>query len=89
MPFFLWRFEEKKKFKFFERKRNEIFCYCKRLCKISWFEEALTIDANGKADNADLTSDLDDSLLNKFDCVIDSGVLFWCFDPQKSDIEYP
>lgn len=75
---------KRKNLNFLKEKEMRSFVTVKDFAKYLGFEEALTIDANGKADiNADLTSDLDDSLLNKFDCVIDSGVLFWCFDPAK------
>jgi hypothetical protein len=41
-----------------------------------------TLDINGKASiTLDLQQRLPHDLLGKFDCLIDAGVLFWCFDP--------
>jgi SAM-dependent methyltransferase len=46
------------------------------------FKQTETLDANGKASiNANLNEEVAPELAGRFDCVIDAGVLFWCFDP--------
>ena len=46
------------------------------------FKEVETLDINGKATlNINLQKELPKSLLSKYDLIIDSGVLFWCFEP--------
>ncbi len=46
------------------------------------FQTTETLDINGKATlNVDLTQTLPEELIGKYDCIIDGGVLFWCFEP--------
>lgn len=49
------------------------------------FARTETLDINGKAS---LTVNLDEEvpaqLIGAFDCLIDAGVLFWCFDPATA-----
>lgn len=46
------------------------------------FQSTQTLDINGKASlNVDLQEPLPAALRGAFDCVIDAGVLFWCFEP--------
>lgn len=46
------------------------------------FQSVDTLDINGKASlNVDLQAGMPQDLLGKFDCVIDAGVLFWCYEP--------
>jgi len=49
------------------------------------FTRTETLDVNGKAS---LTVNLDEevplALIGAFDCLIDAGVLFWCFDPASA-----
>lgn len=41
-----------------------------------------TLDVNGKASlTFNLQHEIPADLLGQFDCLIDAGVLFWCFDP--------
>lgn len=43
-----------------------------------------TLDINGRASlTLDLQQELPRDLVGKFDCLIDAGVLFWCFDPGR------
>ncbi len=49
------------------------------------FRRIETLDVNGKCSlTVDLHKDVPDSLMEQFDCVIDAGVLFWCFDPAAA-----
>lgn len=46
------------------------------------FQKVETLDINGKAMiNLDLQKSLPLELIEKYDFVIDAGVLFWCFEP--------
>ena len=46
------------------------------------FKKVETLDINGKASlNINLQNKLPKALLSQYDFIIDSGVLFWCFDP--------
>jgi hypothetical protein len=46
------------------------------------FSSVDTLDVNGKASiNLDLQGPLPESLIGKYDMVVDAGVLFWCFEP--------
>ena len=46
------------------------------------FKKVETLDINGKATlNINLQNKLPKALLSQYDFIIDSGVLFWCFDP--------
>jgi len=48
------------------------------------FETAVTLDINGNPTcKVDLQKSLPKDLVGKFDWVIDSGTLFWCFDIAK------
>jgi hypothetical protein len=44
-----------------------------------------TLDINGRASlTLNLQQQLPQELLGQFDCLIDAGVLFWCFDPASA-----
>lgn len=46
------------------------------------FESTETLDVNGKASiTHDLMLPVPDRLLERYDMIIDAGVLFWCFNP--------
>ena len=46
------------------------------------FKNVETLDINGKASlNLNLQNKLPKSQVSQYDFIIDSGVLFWCFDP--------
>jgi hypothetical protein len=46
------------------------------------FSSTETLDINGKTTlNVDLTKPLLPELIGQYDCIIDGGVLFWCFEP--------
>lgn len=46
------------------------------------FQSTQTLDINGKASlTVDLQEPLPATLRGAFDCVIEAGVLFWCFEP--------
>lgn len=46
------------------------------------FQQTDTLDINGRASlTLNLQHDMPAALLGQFDCLIDAGVLFWCFDP--------
>jgi len=48
------------------------------------FHRTETLDVNGKASlNVNLHEELQSDLIEKFDCLIDAGVLFSCFDPAS------
>ena len=47
------------------------------------FKKVETLDINGKASlKINLQNKLPKALLSQYDFIIDSGVLFWCFDPE-------
>lgn len=49
------------------------------------FARTETLDVNEKASlTVDLHQDVPDDLVEAFDCLIDAGVLFWCFDPASA-----
>jgi hypothetical protein len=49
------------------------------------FERTDTLDVNGNASlTVDLHEDVPEELVGAFDCIIDAGVLFWCFDPAMA-----
>ena len=49
------------------------------------FARTETLDVNGRASlQVDLHQAPPQELLDGFDCVIDAGVLFWCFDPAAA-----
>ncbi|HLG69031.1 MAG TPA: hypothetical protein VK009_01265 [Chloroflexota bacterium] len=49
------------------------------------FQTTLTLDVNGRASlNLDLCAPPAEEQVQRFDCVIDAGVLFWCFDPAAA-----
>jgi len=44
-----------------------------------------SLDINGKASlNLDLQQEIPAALSGQFDCLIDAGVLFWCYDPAAA-----
>jgi len=46
------------------------------------FATTETLDISGKASlTLNLQQDIPEDLLGQFDCLIDAGVLFWCFEP--------
>ena len=49
------------------------------------FDKTHTLDVNGRASlNVNLHDPAPDDLVGRFDCLIDAGVLFWCFDPAAA-----
>jgi hypothetical protein len=49
------------------------------------FDRTETLDVNGRASlTADLAAEVPADLVEAFDCVIDAGVVFWCFDPAAA-----
>ncbi|MGH7193442.1 MAG: hypothetical protein ACREJM_07895 [Candidatus Saccharimonadales bacterium] len=49
------------------------------------FTQTDTLDINGRASiTTNLHDPVPDALLGRYDCLIDAGVLFWCFDPAAA-----
>jgi len=49
------------------------------------FARTETLDVNERASlTVDLNRDVPEELVEAFDCLIDAGVLFWCFDPAAA-----
>lgn len=50
--------------------------------QILGFRNSFTLDINGEATiTLDLTQEIKAEYIDRFDCIIDAGVLFYCFDP--------
>ena len=49
------------------------------------FSRVESLDINGKTSlSLDLQQEIPAGLLGQFDCLIDAGVLFWCYDPAAA-----